>query len=86
MSVYRTARDIVIPAGTPLFAAPARIDRSDIDGHSAMVSGKPAHFVEAIIGPTKDTTYSWTMHIDDALEASLIEPASDLPLHDKRDD
>ena len=39
-----------------------------------MATGKPAHFVEAILGPTKDTTASWTMHIDDALDAGLIEP------------
>jgi hypothetical protein len=40
-----------------------------------MVSGNPAHFVEAIIGPTPDTTFSWTMHIDDALDAGLIRAA-----------
>lgn len=72
---YVTACDIVIPAGTALSEAPSRIDRSDRDGNPAIASGQPAHFVEAIIGPTKDTTFSWTMHIDDAIEAGLIKPA-----------
>ncbi len=70
--MYRTVRDIVIPAGTELFSAPARIDRADKHGRPAISSGEPAHFVEAVIGPTKDTTYSWTMHVDDALAAGLI--------------
>lgn len=72
---YVTTQDIVIPAGTELIQAPARVVRSDKDGLPAMASGNPAHFVEAIIGPTKDTTFSWTMHIDDALDAGLIRPA-----------
>lgn len=69
---YVLTRDIVIPAGTELCEAPSRVDRCDKDGRLAMTSGQPAHFVEAIVGPTKDTVYSWTMHIDDAMEAGLI--------------
>lgn len=72
---YVTTQDIVIPAGTKLHPAPARVMRSDKDGRPAMASGKPAHFVEAVIGPTDDTAFSWTMHIDDALEAGLIREA-----------
>lgn len=72
---YVTAVDIVIPAGTELHEAPGRIIRSDRDGNPAITSGNPAHFVEAIVGPTRDTTFSWTMHIDDAVEAGLIRPA-----------
>lgn len=76
MAKYVTTQDIVIPAGTELFQAAARVVRSDEDGNPALTSGKPAHFVEAIIGPTKDTTYHWTMHIDDALDAGLIREAA----------
>lgn len=72
VSTYILMKDIVIPAGTELFIAPARVDRSDKDGRPALASGKPAHFVEAIIGPTKDTMFNWTMHIDDALASGLI--------------
>lgn len=71
---YVLAQDIVIPAGTELCEAPARVERCDKNGQPAMASGQPAYFVEAIVGPTKDTVYSWTMHIDDALEAGLIAP------------
>lgn len=69
---YILAKDIVIPKGTKLLIAPSRIDRSDIDGRPALASGKPSHFIEAIIEPTKDTISYWTMHIDDALSAGLI--------------
>lgn len=75
MISYITSQDIVIPAGTELSEAAAHVIRSDIDGRPALASGKPAHFVEAIIGPTKDTMFSWVMHIDDALAAGLIKPA-----------
>lgn len=70
---YVLAQSIVIPAGTKLHRAPARVIRSDADGNPALTSGKPVHFVEAIVGPTDDTTYCWTMHIDDALDAGLIK-------------
>lgn len=73
MTEYRTAQDIVIPAGTKLHEAPGRETRSDRDGRPCIASGQPCHFVQAVIGPTKDTHYTWTMHIDDALEAGLIE-------------
>lgn len=72
---YVTSKDIVIPAGTTLAPAPARVDRCDKDGRPALATGNATHFVEAIMGPTRDTTFSWTMHIDDALEAGLIEEA-----------
>lgn len=72
---YILARDIIIPAGTPLHEAAARVIRSDRDGKPAITSGKPAHFVEAVIGPTADTTFSWVMHIDDGLACGIISPA-----------
>lgn len=72
---YVLARDILIPAGTELHECPGRITFSDKDGRPAIATGQPAHFVQATIGPTKDTIYTWTMHIDDALDAGLIEPA-----------
>ena len=76
MSEYILAKDILIPAGTKLYRAPSQTIRCDADGNPATASGKPAEFVEAIIGPTKDTTYSWTMHIGDALDAGLIRPTT----------
>ena len=73
---YVIAQDIVIPAGTELDYAPSRTVRSDKNGNPAIATGLPAHFVEALIGPTDDTVFSWIMHIDDALEAGLIREAS----------
>ena len=72
---YVLAHDIVIPAGTALDYAPSKTERCDKHGRPAIVSGLPAHFVEALIGPTPDTVFTWTMHIDDALEAGLIREA-----------
>jgi hypothetical protein len=80
---YVLARDIFIPAGTQLHEAPARIERSDKDGRPAMATGNPAHFVEAIVGPTKDTTYSWVMHITEALETGLIREADSAELAER---
>jgi len=73
--MYKLAKDVVIPAGTELGTAAPRTERCDINGNPAIASGKPAHFVSAIIGPTPDTVFEWTMHIDDALEAGLSTPA-----------
>ena len=70
---YRLKRDIVIPAGTDLGLAPQRTDRFDRNGSPAILTGLPPHFVEAVVGPTNDTVFTWTMHIGDALEADLIE-------------
>lgn len=72
---YVTTQDIVIPAGTILDYAPAKTERCDKFGQPAMASGLHPHFVEAVIGPTDDTVFTWTMHIDDALEAGLIAEA-----------
>lgn len=75
MTRYVLAQNITIPAGTELDYAPSKTERCDKHGRPAMVSGLPAHFVEAVVGPTDDTVFTWTMHIDDALEAGLIREA-----------
>jgi len=73
---YHLKNDIIIPAGTQLDYAPARAIRSDKNGNPAISSGLHPHFVEAVVGPTADTVFTWTMHIDDAIEAGLIEATS----------
>ena len=73
---YVLTKDIVIPADTELCYAPAKTERCDKHGRPAMVSLMPAHFVEAVVGSTDDTVFTWTMHIDDAIEAGLIKESS----------
>ncbi len=67
MTKYRTTRDIVIPAGTILDAAPWRVIRGKQPG-----SGQSDH-LDAIIGHGKDASSVWTIAIDDALSTGLIE-------------
>lgn len=56
---YATKQDIVIPAGTEVGIAAWRVERE-------------APFAEAVIGPTKDTTFEWSMPLDEALELGLV--------------
>lgn len=57
---FVTAKDIVIPAGTEIGIAPSSTVRL------------PFPFAEALIAINKDMTASWTMPLDEAIEAGLV--------------
>jgi hypothetical protein len=59
---FVTARDIIIPAGTEVGVAPWKTERV-------------VPFACAVVGPTKDTTFEWTMPLDEALEQGLVVPS-----------
>lgn len=57
---YVTAKEIVIPAGTPVQLAPNKISRF-------------VPYAGVLLGVTNDTTAEWTMPLDEALETGLIK-------------
>lgn len=57
---YKLTRDVLIPAGTAVTALP-----------SHTVSKAPSASI--LVGPTKDTTFEWSMHMEDALAIGLVE-------------
>ena len=56
---YVTAKDIVIPAGTPVVPAPD-------------VTRRAVPFASVLIGVTDDSTAEWCMPLDEAIEAGLV--------------
>lgn len=57
---YVTAREIVIPAGTPVHLAPNKISRF-------------VPYAGVLLGVTDDSTAEWTMPLDEAVEAGLVK-------------
>lgn len=55
---YVTARDIVIPAGTPVFRGSWKSSKSD--------------FAQVVGGPSKDTHFEWNMAFEDAVADGLV--------------
>lgn len=60
MTEYRTAQDIIIPAGTKCSPAPVTVARG-------------TEHVSVILGPSKDTHAEWVMDLEDALETGMVE-------------
>jgi hypothetical protein len=57
---YVTAKEIVIPAGTPVQLAPNKISRF-------------VPYAGVLLGVTNDTTAEWTMPLDEAIETGLVK-------------
>jgi hypothetical protein len=64
--MHRTLKDIVIPAGTEV----------DVDDPGTNIRYPTAH-ASITIAVTKDTTASWAMDLDEAIETGLVEEVPD---------